>query len=603
MSRPFLRTRFAVLAPVLAVIASAAQVWAADAVPTERRLGTDVVAYLSLRNISELKTAWSKTQLGQLLQDKELAPFLKQFEAPWAKATAEFEKESGLPLQDVLDLPHGEFAVAALYTVGKPMAAAAFLDFGDKRETLDKLLEKLNTAITEEDKAKRSEEEIDGTEVVIYTFPQEESEEEEEDDKAKKTKPAPATLVYFIKDTTIVVGSRLDSLKAILTRWDGQHDKILADKRAFKYIREKCRGENSEAVPHMTFYADPIGLVKGLMALGGADSTQSAMVLGMLPSLGLDKLKAFGGTLDMGTDDFDTVSRALVFIEPPASGVLNAFQFPAKNLTPPKWVAATVSTYGAMNWDIAGAYNTVETLYDTFAGQGALGKIVDDLAEQEEGPKIHIKKDLVDQVTGSIIVVGNVPADSEVLTGERYLIGLELKEEGPIRQLLEKLADLDGFPGKVREFEGEKIYEMPATETDEDEEDAKTPFQPAMAITKKYLMFATHVQELESLLRSDADRESLADSDAYKAIAKRFPEQTSTQSFQRSDAQLKMLYEALKSGALTEAMSQDDFEIDVSTLPEFDVLKKYFQPSGGFMRPDEMGWFMMGFSLKGATPE
>ena len=116
-------------------------------------------------------------------------------------------------------------------------------------------------------------------------------------------------------------------------------------------------------------------------------------------------------------------------------------------------------------------------------------------------------------------------------------------------------------------------------------------------------MFATHVQELEATLRSDSDKESLADSDAYKLVAKHYPEQTSSLSFQRSDAQLKMIYDALKNGALTEALSQDDFQIDTSTLPEFEVLKKYFQPSGGFMQPDERGWFMVGFSLKGKPAE
>lgn len=601
MQRPLLRTRIAVLIPLIAMLLGVMPVWAADAIPTERRLGNDVVAYLSIRNISELKTAWNDTQLGQLIRDKELAPFLKQFETPWAKLCEEFEKETGFPLQDVLEVPHGEFALAALYTVGKPMAVAGFMDFGEKRETVDKVLEKVNKALTEDDKAKRSEEDIEGTQVVVFTFAEEESEEEADEDSKPKKKPAPSTVCYFIKDTTLVVSSRTDALKAILTRWDGQHERIFADKQAFKYIREKCRAEGSEAIPHLTFYADPIGLTKGLMALGGADATTSAYVLGLLPSLGLDKLKAFGGTLDMGTEEFDSVSRALVYIEPPASGVLNAFQFPAKNQTPPKWVASTVSTYGAINWDIAAAYTTVETLYDTFLGQGAMAKVVDELAEQEDGPKIHIKKDVVDQLTGNITIVGNVPADAEVLSGERYLIGLELKEEAPARQLLEKLADLDGFPGKVREFEGEKIYEM-AAEEDSDDEDAKA-YHPAVAITKKQLMFATHVQELEALLRSDADRESLADSDAYKNVAKRFPEQTSSQSFQRSDAQLKMIYEALKSGALTEAFSKDDFELDVSTLPEFEVLKKYFQPSGGYMKPDERGWFMMGFSLKGKPAE
>ncbi|MES2790064.1 MAG: hypothetical protein V4719_10610 [Planctomycetota bacterium] len=601
MQRLPLRTRFAVLIPVIAVLAGAVQVWAADAVPAERRLGTDVVAYLSIRNISELKAAWNNTQLGQLIRDKDLAPFLKQFEAPWAKLTEDFEKESGIPLQDILEVPHGEIAIAAQYTVGKPMAATGLLDFGDKRETVDKLLEKMNKSLTD-DEAKRSEEEIEGTQVVVYTLPVAESEDADDDDTAKKTKTTPVTICYFIKDTTLVISSRTDALKAILTRWDGQHERIFADKQAFKYIREKCKGENAEAVPHLTFYADPIGLTKGLMALGGADATQSAYVLGLLPSLGLDKLKAFGGTFDMGTDDFDSISRALVYIEPPTSGVLNAFQFPAKNLTPPKWVPANVSTYGAINWDILAAYTTVETLYDTFLGQGALGKVVDNLATQEDGPKIHIKKDIVDQLTGSITIVGTVPEDAEALSGERYLFGLELKEEAPVRQLLEKLADLDGFPGKVREFEGEKIYEMPAAAEDDEEEGGKA-YRPAMAITKKQLMFATHVQELEALLRSDADRESLADSEAYKTVAKRFPEQTSSQSFQRSDAQLKMLYDALKGGALTELLSKDDFELDISTLPEFEVLKKYFQPSGGYMIPDERGWFMVGFSLKSKVAE
>jgi len=139
---------------------------------------------------------------------------------------------------------------------------------------------------------------------------------------------------------------------------------------------------------------------------------------------------------------------------------------------------------------------------------------------------------------------------------------------------------------------------------DEDSEEAKdNPFKPAVSITRKHLMFATHVQELEAALRSDADKESLVDSDAYKVVAKRFPEQTSSLSFQRSDAQLKMIYDALKSGALTEAFSHDDFQIDTSTLPEFEVLKKYFQPSGGYMQPDDRGWFMVGFSLKGKSAE
>lgn len=594
MQRPLLRRRLTVVAPVLAILCSAVQLFAADAIPAERRLGTDVVAFVSVRNINDLKGAWGKTQLGQLVQDKELAPFLKQFEPHWQKLTGEFEKEVGIPLNDVLTVPHGEVAVAVVSSGGKPMGLAAFLDFGEKKEVVDKLLEKMDKAITESDKAKRSEEDVEGTPVVVYNFPQDE-EEGDGDDKAKKPKN-PNALTYFIKDSNLVFASRVDIVKNILTRWDGQHEKTFAEKQVYKYLKDRCKGENAETVPHVTFFIDPIGILKGALSMNEATSSQSTMILATLPTLGLDKLKGFGGTLDLGTDEFDTVSRMLVYVEQPPSGVLNAFQFPVKDLSPPKWVSAGVSTYGALNWDLQAVYTTVETLFDTFKGQGALEKVIDDLATQEDGPKIHLKKDFVDQVTGTITIVGNVPENGEELSGERYLIGVELKDEGALRKVMERLADLEGFPGKVREFEGEKIFEMPVDREADDDKGAA--YHPAVSIVKKNLMFATHVAELEAIMRADGDKEPLSDSEAYKSIAKRIPEQTSSISFQRSDAQLKMIYEALKSGALTEALSQDDFELDTSTLPEFSVLKKYFLPSGGYMKPDERGWFMMGFSLR-----
>lgn len=594
MRRFSLGSRLAVLVPLIALVTGLSQVRAADAIPSERRLGNDVVAFFSIHNISELKTAWEKTQLGQLVKDKELAPFLAQFEGQWTKLTEQFESEVGLPLTSVLNIPHGEFSLAVVHTAGKQMGVVAFMDFGDQREAVDKLIEKATTAIEAEGRTKRTEENVDGTEVVIYEMEVADADGDADENATKKPKN-PNGLAYFLKDTHLVVGSRMDIMKAVLTRWDGQHERIFADKLAFKHIKERCRGENAEVASQMIWYVDPIGLFKGGLAMANAGPTETGIALGFLPSLGLDKVKGFGGTLDMGTDNFDMVTRTLIYLDNPPSGVLNAFQFPKKNQTPPKWVEADVSTYAALNWDLAETYNTVETLYETFLGAGSFGKVIDELAEQEDGPKIHIKNDIVDHLTGGIVFVGRVPEQADLAVGERYLIGLELKDEAPVKKILDKLADLEGFPGTVRDFEGEKILEF--SEEDADEE-AMTPFKLGMAVTKQHFFFATHVAELESLLRSNADRESLADSEAYKIIAKQFPDQTSSLGFQRSDAQLKMLYDALKSGALTEALDQDDFQLDTSTLPEFEVLKKYFKPSGGYMVPDEKGWFMLSFSLK-----
>jgi hypothetical protein len=588
-------TRIVVLIPLIAVFTSAFDVQAADAIPSERRLGHDVIGFFSIRNITELKSSWDKTQLGQLLKDKDLAPFLKQFEGKLGELSQQFETLVGVPLNDTLAIPKGEFSIAVVHTAGKQIGAVAFLDFGDKRESVDKLIEKgVKELEASETKTKRSEEDVDGTQIVFFELGDANAEDGDADDEKAKKKPKNTNgIAYFIKDSLLVVGSRVDIVKSVLTRWDGQHERIFADKSAYKYIKEKCHGETPEVASQIVWYLDPIGLFKAGMSTANLGPTETAMALGFLPSLGLDKVKGIGGTLDMGTDEFDMVTRTLFYIEPPASGVMNAFQFPKKNLAPPKWVSADVSTYVALNWDIAGAYNTVETLYETFLGAGSFGKIIDDLAEQDGGPKIHIKKDIIDHLTGTLIIVGHVPEQADLTVGERYLFGLELKEEGPMKKVMEKLADLEGFPGKVREFQGEKIFEMAAGEDDE-----KAAFHPGVAVTKKQLVFATHVAELEALMRTDADRDALVDSAAYKTIAKRFPDQTSSLGFQRSDAQLKMIYDALKSGALTESLDDGDFKFDTATLPEFEVLKKYFKPSGGYMVPDEKGWFLISFSLK-----
>lgn len=586
-------TRIMVLVPLIAVFTGALELKAADAIPSERRLGNDVIAFFSIRNITELKSAWDKTQLGQLVKDKDLAPFLKQFEEPWGKLAQEFETEIGLPLNEVLAVPNGEVSFAAVHTAGKQIGAVAFLDFGDKRESVDKLIERASKALESSEKLKRVEEDVDGTQMVIYEIVDATEEDADDaDDKAKKKPKSVNGVAYFIKDSLLVVGSRIDILKSVLTRWDGQHERIFADKQAYKYIKEKCRGEGADAVSQMVWYLDPIGLFKGGMSMANAGPTETAFALGILPTLGLDQVKGLGGSIDMGTEEYDTVTRALIYVEPPPKGVLNAFQFPKSDLSPPKWVSADTSTYAALNWDVAGAYTTVETLYETFLGAGSFGKVIDDLAEQENGPKIHIKKDVIDNLTGRLVIVGHVPEQTEN-AGERYLIGLELTDEAPMKKVLERLSDLDGFPAKVREFQGEKIFEIPSGEDEE-----KAQFHPAVAITKKHLMFATHVAELESLFRPDADRDALVDSADYKLIAKRYPDQTSSLGFQRSDAQLKVIYEGLKSGALTEPFEKEDFQIDTSTLPEFEVLKKYFKPSGGYMIPDEKGWFMISFSLK-----
>jgi len=79
---------------------------------------------------------------------------------------------------------------------------------------------------------------------------------------------------------------------------------------------------------------------------------------------------------------------------------MGMFNFPATQLTPPKWVPADVGAYTIVNWNILGAYTSVEKLIDQFQGRGATARMLDSLAENF--PNIHPKKDVIDSIASSV---------------------------------------------------------------------------------------------------------------------------------------------------------------------------------------------------------
>ena len=129
-------------------------------------------------------------------------------------------------------------------------------------------------------------------------------------------------------------------------------------------------------------------------------------------------------------------------------------------------------------------------------------------------------------------------------------------------------------------------------------EDAESP-NWGISVSEGHLMIATDVRLLERVLRGVGDGETLADSPAYKRVARSFPAKTAYISFSRPDVGLKALFEMLKSG--TEQFFPGVEGLDFSHLPDADVLKKYLPPAGGYMEKDARGFKITHFSLHNET--
>lgn len=551
----------------------------AQNVSAAQRLPSKTYAYFSINSVKDFKKHFNASRTGKLLQDKSLAEFKKQIDVMLKKASAELEKNVGIKMPDLFNLPQGELAVAFAQPKGKPPAGVLFLNYGDHEETVEKIL----ATATKELKAngaKKSSKEIADTRVTVYAIPQGSS-----DQTDRKTQE----IAYFVKDSYFVLSHRVSMIEAVLARWNGRHQDTFANSTNFKHVHSRSRAADSD--PQVFFYVNPIDLVKAAITMTDARNQQAAMAMGFIPMFGLDKLKSFGGGMSFTVGEYDTISKVVVQVDMPPTGTLEIFTFPATSLKPPIWVSEKVASYSGANWDFQKAYSAVAATVNKIPifGPGAFEKKIDDLATNPNGPQIHIKKDFVDNLTGKIHILSK-PADGGNPASAKMLFALGTKDEKKMNGVIDKLTKLPGFPGTTRVFQGVTIYEIPIGAAVGGGGNALL----GVAVAHGNLMIASDVTMVEEAVRANYGNNTLANSADYKKYASRFPAKTSMISFAKQETQIKSVYEMFR----TTGIPGIPIELDFSKLPPFEKIQKYFAASGGYAIPDENGFTSITFSLK-----
>jgi hypothetical protein len=558
-------TRGCVLALVL--FSSAVTVSAADEDSTPQALlPPDTYLFVSCPSVTDLKERFAESAMGKLWKDRSMSAFRAEVKTHLDQVAAEAQREIGMPLGDLLDLPSGEVTLAASKVANK-LGLALIVDVGDNTDTLAKVVKKIDEGTDGAGtKSKETYEEIE-----LHVL--------------KKEGNKMGEFVYFTDDSYVVFTSNIGLAKAIIDRWDGKHEKTFAANPVLTTILEESE-ESDEEFADLYFYVDPVNLALEAMKMNPQTAGNAGMAQGFLPLLGLDKLKAIGGASTLSSEDFDSVSRTMVYVEQPLTGILSVFRMPATIEGPPKWVSKDVDQYSAFTWDIPGAYRAIDTLVMTFVPQvGGLDALMDQAANSPQNPGIHPKKDLIDQLTGVVHVIATEKEGDDPGT-QRMLIAVGVKDEKKVQNVVEKVA-AQAPNLKPRTFEGVTIYDIDAG--------GGAAGTPALAVTRGHLFFGTQPAALEAAIRGKSvAEEPLAGADDYQAVAKHFPKPASSIGFARPAAQVKSLWEIARKGTFNEQLHGFDF----SKLPEFSSVEKYFAPSGSYIAPHEKGAIMVNFSLQ-----
>ncbi len=568
MKRVAMRAAFAAMMAA-SLLWTSTPAWADDDGATgEKLLPPEVLVFFSIPSIPDLQERTDGSLAGDMWKDPEFQPFIDGLKAKLEEGAANMKEEIGVTLDDLLAIPQGEITFAVVELPPRKLGLVLLVDYGDSKETVDTLLAKMEEGLKEAGGDVEGEE-VGEANIRTFTF------EQEGDNPFNK-------LAYFDHESYLGFASDPEVLKAVLERWDGESDETFADQATFKYILEKCTSGDRE--PLFKWYINPIGLTQSAVSLMQAQVPQAGMVLGFLPILGLDKLKGIGGASDIAVEDYDAISKSFFYVDQPTTGLLNVFQFPAIDLAPPKWVTADVAGYSAMNWNVAGAYSAIETLVDSFQGPGAFGKLIDQMADNDDGPQVHLKKDVIDQLTGQIHIVMGTTEDLEQ-PAPKMMFAIDVKNASKMSAMLTKAAKSEDFPGKTREFEGVTVYEM-----------ENSGSSVSVAVAEKHLLVSTDAALLENALRPNSDAAALTSDPVYKQIAQKFPKKVSMLGFQNGNSQMEAVYKLVKSGQVGDA--PDDVRELLQKLPEYEVLKKYLRASGGFTVPDKKGALTVSFTLK-----
>src|SRR5579859_2269687 len=99
------RTWATLLAIGFAMLAIGRNTFADEPVLGDRRLPKNVVAYMSLRDVADFKSQWSKTLFGQMVNDDAISDFRADLLKHINEFSERVESELGIGLADLLSIP------------------------------------------------------------------------------------------------------------------------------------------------------------------------------------------------------------------------------------------------------------------------------------------------------------------------------------------------------------------------------------------------------------------------------------------------------------------------------------------------------------------
>lgn len=501
MAQPLL-SRFAV-ALSLTVLATT-QAHAAK--PSETLLPNTTKAYISIPDVDKLREHFDQTQIGLLLNDPVMQPFVEDVQAQIRDKLSEASVRLGLSWDDLEDVYGGEVALALLQPWDHKAAAAtlqavsieataqakaAKKNATDTQAAVSAAVEKVQKTLDAQrreqravamlvdvtghlpqanellakvaknylDKgAKQSSVEIAGVTIAVFTHPK------------KETEPTARMSFYCIHEDQLLSADRQDVMASILAKFKAPGTDDLKDFEPYVKAMTYSRTAMEGAEAHVRFFLEPFGYTEVKRAYSGGRRRRGTDLLRVLQNQGFTAVQGIGGQLAFKTKEHDIRHHTLVFApavqRKPGDLAVTKYDLAARMLDfpnkadvkPMTWIPRGVATHLTFNWKMKDAFWYAESLVNEFAGDDVFKDVIENIQFDPHGPQIDIKKELTNHLGERATVLGDyrLPITPK---SERMMFAVEVTNPETVMQTVNKAMENDPA-AKKREHNGHIIWEL-----------------------------------------------------------------------------------------------------------------------------------------------
>jgi hypothetical protein len=650
---------FSIAAGVAVGIASAGVALAAGFPPSETVFPDTTRAWLSVPDPRGLQERFDRSPYGQLLADPNMKKFVESFRQELSKNGRQRLKKLGLTLEDLEKLPGGELAVAAVEAEPGRLATVLMVDVTGNEAEAKALVDRIGTRLVEQKAAKVT---VPGAppQLTVYQLPPDPLDTRA--DAATRQRRvafalAPAALI--VGDDALQVGQAF----AVLAQ--GRKDS-LASNASFQVVAERCRGAAPAAAAPVRWFVDPLAFARAYQTSNPPrEKRKGPDYVAILGRQGFDAVKGVGGLVVFGDgphslrhhtmihapalpgrdpdspERFDLAARMLRFVN-------------ATAIVPPAWVPRDVASWTALQWDMKTAFASAESLVDDIVGdKGVFDDVVASLKEDPDGPQIDVEQDLV-VALGSRVSLVTDSVEPVGTDSDRLVIAIEATDEARVAATVAKVMNADSDMQRI-EIGGRTAWELidhshalPSLDLDvpggavahseeqpgdeahrrrqrlRQQKDEKFLPHSAVTVAHGHLLIASHRDVLERVLVAADGGESLAGAADFVAVRteldRLLPSACSSRSFAREAESIRSTYELLRQGSMPKSKSVfgqllngllgdgkpgsvREQRVDGSSLPEFELVRRYFGTTGMGMETRADGWYVVGAVLPPAQQD